>query len=42
MGTPFHFLFYLGPLSFLLDEFGQRFVDFVYLFKNPALGFIDL
>ena len=32
---------YLGSLSFLLGEPGQRFVNFVYLFKEPALGFID-
>ena len=37
----FHFLFYLDPLSFLLGEPGQRFVNFVYPFKEPALAFID-
>ena len=31
---------YLGSLSFL-GESGQRFVNFVYPLKNPALGFID-
>ena len=33
--------FYLGSLSFLLRETGQRFVNFIYCFKEPALGFID-
>ena len=37
----FHFLFYLGPLSFLLGESDQRFIDSVYPFRKPALGFID-
>ena len=32
---------YLGPLSFLLGEPGQRFVNFVCPFKKPDLGFID-
>ena len=32
---------YLGLLSFLLGEPGQRFVNFVYPFKEPALGFTD-
>jgi len=36
----FSFL-YSGVLSFLLDEPGQRFVDFVYPFKETDLGFID-
>ena len=37
-----HFLkFSLHPLSFLLGEPDQRFVNFVYFFKEPALGFID-
>ena len=34
-------LFCLSPLSFLLGEPGQRFVNFVYPFKKPALGYID-
>ena len=32
---------YLGFFSPLLGESGQRFVNLVYLFKEPALGFID-
>ena len=32
---------HLGPLSFLLGEPGQRFIDFVYPFKKLALGFIN-
>ena len=32
---------YLGVLS-LLGEHGQRFVNLVYPFKEPALGFIDV
>ena len=32
---------YLGPLSFLLGEPDQKFIDFVHPFKKPALGFID-
>ena len=35
----FLFLFYLG-LSFLLHESGQRFVDFVYPFKEFAVVFL--
>ena len=31
----------MGPFSFLFDEPGQRFADFVYPFKDSALGFID-
>ena len=31
---------YLGSLSFL-GELGQRFVNFVYLFKESTLSFID-
>ena len=31
---------YLDPFSFFLDE-PSRLVDFVYLFKEPAPGFID-
>ena len=27
---------------FFLDESGERFVNFVYLFKEPAISFIDL
>ena len=30
---------YLGPLSFFLNKFGQRFVNFLYLFKEQVLGF---
>ena len=38
----FHFLFYLlGPLSFLLGESGQRFVNFVYPFIEPPLSFTN-
>ena len=37
----FYLLFYLGPLSFLLGEPSQKFVDFVYTFKSTVLGFID-
>ena len=38
----FHFLFCLfGFFSSLLGESSQRFVNFVYLFKEQALGFID-
>ena len=33
---------YLDRLSFLLGEPVYRLVNFVYLFKNPALGFIVL
>ena len=32
---------YLGSLSFLLGEPGQRFVNFVYPFKEQTFGFID-
>ena len=37
----FHILFYLFELCFLLAEPGQRFVNFAYPFKEPALSFID-
>ena len=37
----FHFWFYLFEFSFFLDESGKQFVNFVYLFKEPAPGFID-
>ena len=38
----FHFLFSFGDsLTFFLGEPGQSFVNFVFLFKEPALGFID-
>ena len=30
---------YLDPFSFPLDELGQRFLDFVYPFRKPTLGF---
>ena len=36
-----HFLFCLCSLSLLLCEPGQRFVNLVYLFKEPVLGFTD-
>ena len=36
----FYFL-YLGSFSSLLGESGQRFVNLVYTFKEPALGFVD-
>ena len=39
--SPLLFLIYLGLLSFRLIEPAQRFVNFVYPFKEPALGFID-
>ena len=32
---------YLGLLSFFLDEPSGNFVYFMYLFKEPTLGFID-
>ena len=32
----------LGALSFFPDEPSKRLVDFVYLFKEPSPGFIDL
>ena len=32
---------YLGFFSPFLGESSQRFVNFVYLFKEPGLGFID-
>ena len=44
-GAIFFFLytvFYLSSLSPLLSDSGQRFVNFVYPFKEPALGFINL
>ena len=31
---------YLGPPSFFLGKSGYKFVNFVYLFIKPALGFI--
>ena len=37
----FTFFVYLGPYSFLLGDPGQRFIDFAYPFKKPALDFID-
>ena len=33
---------YLGPLPFFLDESGERFVNLVYLLKEPGLGFIGI
>ena len=35
------YVVYLGLLSVLLGEPGQRFVNLVYPFKEPTLGFID-
>ena len=35
------YLVYLGFFSPLIGESSQRFVNFVYLFKESALGFID-
>ena len=35
------YFIYFGSLSFLLVESAQRFVSFVYPFKEPALDFID-
>ena len=32
---------YLGPLSFILGDPDQRFVNFVYPYKKSTLGFID-
>ena len=37
----FIYFVYLGYLSFLFDEPGLRFVNPVYSFKEPGLGFID-
>ena len=39
---PFSLFILFEVLSSLLGESGQRFVNFVYPFKKPALGFIDL
>ena len=41
--SPFSFFYfvYLDSLSPLLGEPGQRFVNFVYPFKEPALVFTD-
>ena len=33
--------YYSSMYSLLLGESGQRFVNFVYLFQEPALGLID-
>ena len=35
-----YYFVYLGSLSFLLGEPGQRFVNFVYPFKEPTLGML--
>ena len=35
-----HFI-YLSPLPVLLDESGQSFINFAYLFKEAALSFIE-
>ena len=41
--SPFSFLIlFIWVLSLLLGEYDQRSVNFVYPFKEPALGFIDL
>ena len=32
----FHFLFYVGPFYFLLTEPVQKFINFVYTFKEPV------
>ena len=37
----FHLLFYLSSFSPLLGKPDQRFVNCVYPFKDPALGYID-
>ena len=37
----FHFLIYLDSIFVLLGETGQRFVNFVYPFKDPVLDFTD-
>ena len=33
---------YSSPPTFLLVDCGLRFINFVYLFKKPAIGFIEL
>ena len=38
----YFFLFFLGGVLSFLKVLGQRFVDFVYSSKEPALGFIDI
>ena len=35
------YFIYLDLLSFLLGEPGQRFVNFIYPFKEPSLSFIS-
>ena len=37
----FHIILYVFDFCFLLAEPGQRFVNFAYPFKEPALSFID-
>ena len=37
----FNFLFYLRPLCLLIGKPGFRFINFVYLFKEQVLGFIN-
>ena len=41
--SPFSFLILLSPLPFFFfsDESGDRFINFVYLFKEPAFSFTD-
>lgn len=38
----FYFFFFWGEVLSFLKVLGQRFVDFVYSSKEPALGFIDI
>ena len=39
--SPFSFLVLFIWVLSLFGEPGQRFVNFVYPFKEPALGFVD-
>ena len=39
--SPFSYLTLFEFFSPLLGESGQRFANFVYLFKEPALSFVD-
>ena len=36
-----HFLFYLFVASLFLDGPSKQFINLIYLFKEPAFGFID-
>ena len=38
--SPLSFLTYVFEPSLFLGELSYRFVNFVYLFKEPVLGFI--